>query len=224
MDENLISQLVALYQGKSHDLSILMTAVADTIGRHPDLNVPGAEVVHSYRRRLKDVGHLREKLIRKAAAGVDISPENFFSKVTDLAGVRVLHLFQNDFGKIDSVIRQKILDGDWVLGEKAKAYTWDPDNVSYFENFDLEVSQKPTAYTSVHYLVKPRANSPICCELQVRTLFEEIWGEVDHRINYPIPTEDLACREQISVLSKVVGAGSRLLEALNRVHALANED
>lgn len=224
MDEDLIDTLLGDFEGRKHDLKMFMNSVADTIGLHPDLSSPGAEVVHSYKRRLKDPGHLREKLVRKSALGVEISRENFFSVITDLAGVRVLHLFQSDFGLIDAVVRQKVSDGDWVLGEKPKAYTWDPDNVAFFENFELDVSQKATAYTSVHYLIKPRMDSPICCEVQVRTLFEEIWGEVDHRINYPLPTESLACKEQILVLSKVVGAGSRLLEALSRVHALAVDE
>lgn len=223
MDEKLIERLISLYDARHHDLKMFMNAVADTIGIHPTLTSPGAEVVHSYKRRLKDKAHLREKLIRKFESGADITEDNFFTMITDLAGVRILHLFQGDFGAIDDVVRQKVADGDWTLAERPKAYTWDPDTVAYFGNFDLEVSQKPTAYTSVHYLIRPRADSPICCELQVRTLFEEIWGEVDHRINYPRPTADLACHEQIQVLSKVVGAGSRLLEALSRVHKLAAE-
>jgi len=33
-------------------------------------------------------------------------------------------------------------------------------------------------YTSVHYLVKPKEESNIICEIQVETLFEEIWGEL----------------------------------------------
>ena len=37
-------------------------------------------------------------------------------------------------------------------------------------------------------------------------------------MNYPTPTESLACREQIRVLAKLIGAGSRLLDALHRVH------
>lgn len=129
-----------------------------------------------------------------------------------------MHLFQEHFTHIDAVVRKRVADGDWVLGERARAYTWDPESAEYFGQFDLEVIQKPTTYTSVHYLIRPRADSPICCEVQVRTLFEEIWGEVDHQINYPVPTEDLSCKEQIKVLSKIVGAGSRLLDSLNRVN------
>jgi len=201
-----------------HELKTFMHGVVEFIGQHPDLIKPGAEVVHSYKARIKDREHLREKIRRKIAEGKDITAENLFTEVTDLAGVRIMHLFQERFAYIDAVIRKRILGGDWVLGEKARAYTWDPEAAEFFSKFDLNVMQKPTSYTSVHYLIRPRADSPICCEVQVRTLFEEIWGEVDHQINYPIPSEDLACKEQIKVLSKIVGAGSRLLDSLNRVH------
>lgn len=207
-----------------HELKTFMHGVVEFIGQHPDLIKPGAEVVHSYKARIKDREHLREKIRRKIAEGKDITAENLFTEVTDLAGVRIMHLFQERFAYIDAVIRKRILGGDWVLGEKARAYTWDPEAAEFFSKFDLNVMQKPTSYTSVHYLIRPRADSPICCEVQVRTLFEEIWGEVDHQINYPIPSEDLACKEQIKVLSKIVGAGSRLLDSLNRVHQAGKKD
>jgi hypothetical protein len=37
-------------------------------------------------------------------------------------------------------------------------------------------------------------------------------------MNYPTPSENMACKEQIRVLAKLVGAGSRLLDSLHRVH------
>ncbi|MCU1163467.1 RelA/SpoT domain-containing protein [Stenotrophomonas maltophilia] len=210
-------ELLALFDKRKHELSTFMKHVADFIGLHPDLTQPGAEIVHSFKSRLKDREHLREKIGRKIAAGREITADNIFSQITDLAGVRVMHIFQEHFAQIDAVIRARVADGDWVLSEKAKAYTWDPEAANYFRTFELAVEEKPTAYTSVHYLVRPRADSPICCEVQVRTLFEEIWGEVDHQINYPKPTDSLACKEQLKVLSKIVGAGSRLLDSLHRV-------
>lgn len=216
-------ELLIKFDDLRHDLKTFMNGVVEFIGEHPGLNETGCEIVHSYKARIKDREHLREKISRKISEGKDISADNLFAEITDLAGVRIMHLFQEHFAKIDEVIRKRLNDGDWVLGERAKAYTWDPEAAEFFGKFDLEVIQKPTSYTSVHYLIRPRENSPICCEVQVRTLFEEIWGEVDHQINYPIPTENLACKEQIKVLSKIVGAGSRLLDSLNRVHE-ANKD
>lgn len=209
--------LLALYDEASHDLRTFMEGVSRYIGRHPKLTPPARQVVHSYKSRLKDREHLREKIERKIAIGRAIDADNFFSELTDLAGVRILHLYQGDFGEIDGVIRRKISEGDCVFDEKPKAYTWDPEVAQYFGQFELAVAEKESSYTSVHYLVRPRKDSKICCEIQVRTLFEEIWGEIDRHINYPRPTDNIACREQIKVLSKIVGAGSRLLDALQRV-------
>ncbi len=223
MNETIIEDALKRYDQQRHDLQIFMEGVVNYIGRHPELNLNGHQVVHSFKSRLKDREYLRQKILRKSAQGTEINSENLFSKITDLAGVRILHLFQEHFESIDSVIRHKVLEeGDWWFAEQPKAYTWDPETVSFFKQFDLEVSEKPTSYTSVHYLVRPREDSVLCCEIQVRTLFEEIWAEVDHQINYPVPTGDISLREQIAVLSKIVGAGSRLLDSLKRVETAVN--
>ncbi len=219
----MVDSLIRLYEMSTHELRIFMSGVVSYIGEHPDLNRPVNPIIHSFKIRLKDPDHLRDKLIRKLSEGRDINTGNFFSEVTDLAGVRILHLFQDGFGAIDGKIREKIDAGDWHLAETPKAYTWDPEAGEYFSQFDVDVSKKATSYTSVHYLIKPREKSIICCEVQVRTLFEEIWGEVDHQINYPHPSKSIACREQLKVLSKITGAGSRLLDALSRVQVAEQE-
>jgi len=60
--------------------------------------------------------------------------------------------------------------------------------------------------------------NPITAEIQVRTLAEELWGEVAHTIDYPHPSEILACREQIKVLARVTSTCTRLVDAIFRVH------
>jgi putative GTP pyrophosphokinase len=91
--------LLALYDEARHNLAIFMDGVSGYIGRHPKLTLPGSEIVHSYKSRLKDREHLRAKIARKIADGQDIDDGNFFAKITDLAGVRILHLFQQNFGR-----------------------------------------------------------------------------------------------------------------------------
>ena len=49
-------------------------------------------------------------------------------------------------------------------------------------------------------------------------LFEEIWGEIDHTINYPYPTEIVACKEQLRVLAKLVSTGTRLADSIFRTY------
>lgn len=175
--------------------------------------------IHSIRWRGKSPEHLREKLIRKKVReNRTISAANLLKEVTDLFGVRVLHLYGHQLSSIHSSIMDYVQAGHWVFFETPKAYTWDPEEHERLGKLGLTSTMKPSYYTSVHYVVKPREDTDIACEIQVRTLFEEVWGELDHTINYPEDTTSVACREQLLVLAKVVGAGTRLVDALFRSH------
>lgn len=198
-----------------HRFRIFQTAVKSVFTEDPALN-KAPPVIHSIRTRIKDDDHLREKISQKSRELDPITPENVFDRITDIAGVRILHLYQQQFSKIHDCIQRQLEQDDWALYEKPKAYTWDPESKEFFANHDLEVEVKESFYTSIHYVIKPRADSIVTCEIQVRTLFEEIWGEIDHLINYPHQTDILACREQIRVLARLVGAGSRLADSIFR--------
>lgn len=181
---------------------------------YPENQLP---VVHSIKARTKDPEHLRKKLSRKDNPENPITVENLFDRVTDLAGVRILHLYNDQFELIHNEIMGNINRGQWVLFESPVANTWDPETKSYYEKLGLKTKIRETLYTSIHYVIKPN-NSPncMCCEIQVRTLFEEIWGEIDHAINYPVATESVACKEQLRVLAKLASTGSRLADSIFR--------
>jgi putative GTP pyrophosphokinase len=81
----------------------------------------------------------------------------------------------------------------------------------------FEVDDSPCSlYTSVHYVVDAGLDARCTAEIQVRTLAEELWGEVDHAINYPHKTQSLACREQIKALARATSSCSRLVDAIYR--------
>lgn len=178
------------------------------------------KVIHSIKTRMKDPEHLRDKLQRKQSKGIIVTKNNLFGEVTDLNGVRILHLYQQQFPVIHKEIMDKIHElEDWALVEPPKAYTWEPESQKFFEDLGIHTEVKDSSYTSVHYVVKPNnTKSTVTCEIQVRTLFEEIWGEIDHTINYPHPTESIACREQIRVLAKLVSTGTRLADSIFRTY------
>jgi putative GTP pyrophosphokinase len=215
--EKELADIFAACDEVEHDLGIFMDGIRKWFDEHRRLSRPHSLVVHSVKSRLKDRAHLRDKISRKWEVDSPITSENIFDRITDLAGVRVLHLYQDQFPRIHAEILEKVhKQKDWTLVEPPKAYTWDPESKLFFENLEIGVEIKESYYTSVHYVVRPRADSPLCCEIQVRTLFEEIWGEVDHTLNYPIKSDNLACREQLKVLAKLVGAGSRLVDSIFR--------
>lgn len=219
MEEEQLKRIVAAYTHEKHLFERFMNGVVDTFRLEPSLNKYGEPIIHTIKNRLKDPDHLKEKIGRKWTNYDPITPGNLFSRVNDLAGVRVLHLYQDQFPLIHKHIQKQIDDGDWFFHEQPIAYSWDPESREFFQELGLQPKIKDSYYTSIHYLVKPKAESNVCCEVQVRTLFEEIWGEIDHTINYPHPTENVACREQLRVLSKLVSTGTRLADSIFRTQA-----
>lgn len=170
-------------------------------------------LVHSVKSRLKDVDHLRDKLIKKNREE-SITRDNLFNRITDFAGVRVLHLHSLQFVQIHQAIKKNIDDGFWSLAEPPVAYSWDPETTASLVALGIQAMTRETYYTSIHYVVKPHVDSYLTCEIQVRTLFEEAWGEIDHSLNYPNPTENIPCREQLRVLAKLASTGTRLADSI----------
>lgn len=217
MSEN-INQVIEHYIENQHRLIQFQASVEAFFSKHPKLSKKHFPIIHSIKSRIKDPDHLKDKIERKNKNGIEITIENLFGEITDLIGLRVLHIYQDQFPLIHQEIVDYIEQGDWAFVEEPKAMTWDPESKEMYDNLGIKTEIRPTFYTSVHYLIKPNnSNSnPICCEIQVRTLFEEIWGEIDHSINYPHPTDNIACKEQLRVLSKLVGTGTRLADSIFR--------
>lgn len=185
----------------------------------PRFNKKPLPLVHSVKSRVKDVDHLIDKVRRKWNEE-QITDQNLFEKVTDLAGVRVLHLHTKQFEDIHKAIIKHINQGNWTLNEPPIAYSWDPEATTFFEKIGLTATTRESYYTSIHYVVKPYAQTDLTCEIQIRTLFEEVWGEIDHALNYPFVTTNLACKEQLRVLAKLASTGTRLADSIFKI---ANE-
>lgn len=209
-----VEELIVEYKKHEHEFDIFRNTVVQRIEKSPELSFNGRHIVHSIKSRLKQDSSLRDKIIRKKSAGKQISADNLFSKITDFAGVRVILLRQTDVKLIHDFIRGQQDSGNWIVAEEPIAYTWDPETSEFLRSLGVNCLTKESYYTSVHYLVKPHEGSKICCEIQVRTLFEEIWGEVDHFMNYPYPVDSEICRIQIKVLAKLIATGSRLVDTI----------
>jgi putative GTP pyrophosphokinase len=224
MENQNINEAVQLYKDKLFEFEQFLPSVLAFFEKHRSLNRKPFPIIHSIKSRLKEPSHLEQKLYRKLEKGKEINKSNLFDEITDFIGVRVLHLYQEQFIEINNAIQEKIQNGDWLLIENPKAMTWDPESIQFYNQLNIETELRDTFYTSIHYLVKPNnPNAVVCCEIQVRTLFEEIWGEIDHTINYPFQTESIACKEQLRVLSKLVSTGTRLADSIFRSHSEFNE-
>lgn len=212
-----IQKALAEYDEKKHVLNRFLNAVVDAFRMEPSLNKQPFPLIHTLKYRMKDPSHLGDKIVRM---GDRYQPDiGLLGNITDLVGVRVLHLYQDDLPAIHKFIMDMIKQKEWRLVEKPVAYSWDPELDDFFKSLSLKVKIKDSHYTSIHYVVSPANNdAKIACEIQVRTLFEEIWGEIDHAINYPHKTDHIPTQEQLRVLSKLVSTGSRLATSIYRTH------
>jgi ppGpp synthetase/RelA/SpoT-type nucleotidyltranferase len=177
-------------------------------------------LIHSSKSRVKDPSHLRDKLVRKALEAKvkglkpDIDKDNLFVKIGDLAGVRLLHLHTQQFAAIHATIDAILSDQLYVIVEGPIAHTWDNEYSEFFKSLGIGTASRPSLYTSVHYVIEPNSRTKLRCELQVRTLMEEVWGEVSHTINYPHETGSIACKEQLKVLARLTSACTRSVDSI----------
>lgn len=214
-----IADILKVVESDMHLYELLHDKIRAYIKRDPNLK----NLVHSFKSRFKKIDHLKEKILRKNKEDLErpekdrkgpITTENIKNRITDICGIRILHLYMGQFQKIHKTIMNYVDSKEIALFEKPKAYTWDPEYSSYFQSLGLDSKLKESFYTSVHYVIKPRADSDITCEVQIRTLFEEVWGKIDHTFNYPSRSDSFAVQEQLKVLARMVGAGTRLADSI----------
>lgn len=221
MNPEQIDDTLAYFDELRFQLEQFLVGVTTFFSKNPKLNSKDFPIVHTIKSRFKDREHLRDKILRKLKYGIIVNRENLLTEINDLIGVRVLHIYQDQFVQIHDEIMGKIGE-DWVLVEPPIAYTWDPELTALYSEKEIETQLKESYYTSVHYVIKPNNKSLVSCEVQVRTLFEEIWGEIDHSINYPYKTSNVHCSEQLKVLSSLVATGTRLANSIYRSHNISN--
>lgn len=185
------------------DLEVTGKAIADKLQSVPS--------VHSVRMRIKDPEHLIAKIIRKSVekAPLSIDVNNYREHITDLVGVRALHLFKGEWSTIDDFIRKS-----WDLEETAVAYVRDGDSATLREQLEAAncaVGNHEASYRSIHYLIGSAVTKQKCLvEIQVRTVFEEGWSEIDHAVRYPQNSSDDKLQQLLAIFSLFAGTANDL--------------
>lgn len=147
--------------------------------------------VHSVRSRLKKPDSLIEKIIRKTieskkkGAKLSINAQNYHKYINDLIGIRVLHTFKDDWFGIHNYILGQC---QYQTIEKPLVYFRKGDEKNFIDECKrngCNAIAHPKAYRSIHYIINPHPNKKIgYAEIQVRTVFEDGWSEIDHKLRY----------------------------------------
>lgn len=174
--------------------------------------------VHSCKFRVKDPEHLIEKIIRKNINGGDpVTKNNYREKFHDLIGLRAIHLYKEDWEQIHDQIYNK-----WSTNFIGIPYAYirkgdSTDFISKFENIEGngEVREHQFGYRSIHYILCiTRDNKKYYAELQVRTIFEEGWSEIDHDIKYPYNLDNELYGNYLGILNRLAGASDEMATML----------
>lgn len=163
--------------------------------------------VHSLNYRVKDTYHLIEKVIRKNPRhinnGDSINKDNYKIRITDLMGIRILLLFKEDWLSVHDYLMEHY--GERLI-EPPVAHICRGDRTDLYQG-KVRVSDEKS-YRSVHYVIK--SDSGLGIEIQVRTLYEEAWGEIDHKLRYPYNITNSILNNYIDVMSKFTGVGDEM--------------
>ena len=190
------------------------------------------ELIHFIKWRIKDEESLREKLRRRTIAEKRkpresrepaINESNLFDSVVDLAGVRILHLHTEQVRTIHQMILNVVDEHFYKLANAPTAHCWDVEYEGLFHEFGINTESRESMYTTIHYDIVANQKTKLTCELQVRSLMDEVWSEVSHRVNYPNESVSESCKDQLKVLARLTTGGTRLVDSIFKTHRQAGK-
>ena len=161
-----------------------------------------------------------DKIIRKRTENPlrVITIENYESEIMDLAGVRVLHLFKDDWQQIHNFVINT-----WDLAEKPTAYHRNGDAqdvIQMFIDHECEVKVHKAGYRSVHYIIETSpTRTKLMVEIQVRTIFEEAWSEIDHKVRYPNFLDNPFTNQMLMILNRFAGNADEMSSFVKALHS-----
>lgn len=147
----------------------------------------------------KDVPIYLTKFRIKATDSVYTKTKRFgivdlMKEIKDYIGFRILCLFEQDIFELHNFIIDNLC-ADFTLDE-VKIYNWDDEryqrmvlslkeNVKNHCGIDAKEGKKDSGYKSIHYILKqPMGDNEYYIEIQLRTLLQDVWGELEHSLSY----------------------------------------
>jgi ppGpp synthetase/RelA/SpoT-type nucleotidyltranferase len=179
--------------------------IVHMIGADPSLP---KESVHTIIYRIKDESRIIEK-VNMQNEGLEaeaplITEKNYQIRVGDLLGVRIICLRLSDIKKVEAYL-------GLLSEEKILRFVKGPDQKRSFilpvdpgESVSEGINLTYSGYSSIHFQVELGENSDapsgledLQFEVQLRTILEEAWGEIDHKYRYARSRNGVALPEHI---------------------------
>ena len=211
---------------------------------------------YAYKSRVKP----EDKLIEKKSRKLSDKPEYSLLDITDVIGIRFVTLFREEMPKIFEKLIDIICHTDSLNPnpfckdhiEEVIIYHTNPyDDIKHrIEEIIKEKAVNPTkefkpvhlkdSYSSIHIVTRLNHKVPklsadyhIPLEIQIRTVFEDAWGEIDHKYGYvlregkdtgtPIKNAEFVLKH-LKILKKFSDACAEYADAIHFEASPYNQD
>ena len=210
-DRRRIDKAAKYFMDNQRQFELFAESLMDSFQNNPGLG----EFIHFIKYRIKDEESLRAKLRRNITTSDN---QDLVDGITDFAGLRIIHLHMDQLSFIHPIVLDILEEQECELLGNPKAYYWDVEYKELFDRIGVEAVQRSSMYTTVHYDIMANRRHGVTCELQVRSLTEELWGEVSHRVNYPKESPSASCQDQLKVLARLTSGCGRLVDSIFKTH------
>lgn len=173
--------------------------------------------IYSIKSRIKDSASAYLKTKRKKY--------NSINELTDLVGVRLLCLFENDLISINScllkylkmkeynIIEIKVFNYDNQFIEKIN----DSIQLNKVDENTFKTVNKP-GYKSLHYTVSNKImGDNVTIEIQARTLLQDVWGELEHSLSYKKGAVHPHIKKSFELLARDLETSDKLMSHLKDI-------
>jgi len=130
--------------------------------------------------RVKGIDEFREKIVRK-------DYKEPFRECEDLCGLRVVTLYHTDVDRVVTHLAKDARDAfpELRVEDKRPAQSNHKD-------------KDPFGYSSVHVVVRPREAPDKPVEIQVRTIMQHGWAQIEHKLRYALERSKGSSRSSVA--------------------------
>lgn len=152
--------------------------------------------------------------------------------ITDLIGLRILCLFEQDILDVYKFILEMCSNKVYILEEvlvfglkkesriKITSLKKEFDKFDKYKTFDIKSQARENGYQSIHFVGTYQdfeENTKYPFEIQLRTLLQDVWGELEHKLSYKQKGSHPFIKKSFVRLSKALETNDMLISDLQEL-------
>lgn len=205
--------------------------------------------IYTVVRRVKSAKRLEKKVNGLRKEGEDITAENFYKRIPDLVGARVVCLHPDDLFRVAVTVKKLSCNSGFFRAPpsplkmfRVRSGTFSLLPIGKFKREGFHIDEPhDVGYSSIHCVFRLRQGfetqidrtmqdkfrslesimdvNECLVEIQLRTILEEAWGEVDHWIRYEDETltDDDELKKQFKAMAAYIQAGNHHISIIRNL-------